>query len=94
MVAQIRRRLSGAPLKPWQYRDYGSLIALSRYTTVGNLMGALVGGNLFIEGRLARLMYKSLYKRHELALHGLAKVTLDTMARMITRRTEPQVKLH
>jgi NADH dehydrogenase len=57
-------------------------------------MGALVGGNLFIEGRLARLMYRSLYKRHELALHGLTKVTLDTMARIITRRTEPQVKLH
>ena len=94
MVEQVRRRLSGAPLKPWHYRDYGSLIALSRYTTVGNLMGALVGGNLFIEGRLARLMYKSLYKRHELALHGLAKVALDTMARVITRRTEPQVKLH
>jgi NADH:ubiquinone reductase (H+-translocating) len=94
MVTQIRRRLTGAPLKAWQYRDYGSLIALSKYTTVGNLMGSLVGGNLFIAGRLARLMYNSLYKRHELALHGLAKVTLDTMARLITRRTEPQVKLH
>jgi NADH:ubiquinone reductase (H+-translocating) len=34
------------------------------------------------------------YKLHELALHGTAKVVLDTMARLITRRTEPQVKLH
>ncbi|MBS0542800.1 MAG: NAD(P)/FAD-dependent oxidoreductase, partial [Proteobacteria bacterium] len=40
------------------------------------------------------LMYASLYKMHELALHGWAKVTLDTLARMITRRTEPHVKLH
>jgi NADH dehydrogenase len=39
-------------------------------------------------------MYKSLYKMHQLALHGLAKVVLDTLARMITRRTEPVVKLH
>jgi NADH dehydrogenase len=39
-------------------------------------------------------MYKSLYKRHELALHGPAKVALDTLVRVITRRTEPQVKLH
>jgi NADH dehydrogenase len=27
-------------------------------------------------------------------LHGWAKVSLDTLARMITRRTEPHVKLH
>jgi len=39
-------------------------------------------------------MYLSLYKMHELALHGPAKVALDTLARLITRRTEPQVKLH
>jgi NADH dehydrogenase len=57
-------------------------------------MGKLVGGNLFIEGVFAGLMYKSLYKMHQLALHGLAKVVLDTLARMITRRTEPVVKLH
>ena len=57
-------------------------------------MGALVGGSLLIEGLFARLMYRSLYKLHELALHGFVKVALDTLARMITRRTEPQVKLH
>jgi NADH dehydrogenase len=39
-------------------------------------------------------MYVSLYKMHELALHGLVKVALDTLARMIVRRTEPHVKLH
>jgi NADH dehydrogenase len=40
------------------------------------------------------MMYLSLYKMHEYALHGPAKVALDTLARMITRRTEPHVKLH
>lgn len=29
-----------------------------------------------------------------LALYGPTKVALDTLARMITRRTEPHVKLH
>jgi NADH dehydrogenase len=57
-------------------------------------MGALAGPSLFIEGYFARLMYESLYKMHEHALHGLAKVTLDTCARLITHRTEPKVKLH
>jgi NADH dehydrogenase len=57
-------------------------------------MGGLVGGNMWVEGTFARLMYVSLYKLHELALHGFVKVALDTLARLITRRTEPHVKLH
>ena len=48
------------------------------------MMGALVGGSLMIEGYFARLMYQSLYKVHELALHGAPKVALETLARMIT----------
>ena len=94
MVKQLERRLKGKALRPYQYRDFGSLVSLGEYTTVGNLMGALVGGSLLIEGYLARLMYTSLYKMHELALHGFTKVALDTLARMINRRTEPHVKLH
>jgi hypothetical protein len=38
--------------------------------------------------------YLSLYEMHELALRGFWKVTLDTAARVITRRTEPHVNLH
>jgi NADH:ubiquinone reductase (H+-translocating) len=94
MVGQIERLLQGRPLRPWRYRDFGSLVSLGQYSTVGNLMGSLIGGNIWIEGYFARLMYLSLYKMHELALHGVWKVALDTLARMITRRTEPHVKLH
>ena len=94
MVKQVRNRIAGRPLTPWKYRDFGSLVSLGEYSTVGNLMGALTGQNLWIEGWFARMMYLSLYKLHELALHGFWKVALDTAARMITRRTEPHVKLH
>jgi NADH dehydrogenase len=94
MVKQVIARLAGKPLKPWRYRDFGSLVSLGKYSTVGNLMGGLVGGNLWVEGYFARMMYISLYKLHELALHGFIKVALDTLARLITRRTEPHVKLH
>lgn len=71
--------------------------SLGKYSPVGNLMGSLVGGNLWLEGGFARMMYLSLHKLHKLhklALHGFWKVALDTLARMITRRTEPHVKLH
>jgi len=94
MAAQIERRLGGRALKPYRYRDFGSLVSLGEYSTVGNMMGGLIGGSLMIEGAFARVMYLSLYKMHEVALHGFFKVALDTLARLITRRTEPHVKLH
>ena len=94
MLRQIKRRFAGQPLEDFQYRDFGSLVSLGEYSTVGNLMGRLIGGSLTIEGYFARLMYLSLYKLHELALHGFLKVALDTVVRIINRRTEPVVKLH
>lgn len=94
MVKQVANRLRGRPMQPWRYRDFGSLVSLGEYSTVGNLMGALTGGNLWLEGWFARMMYLSLYKMHEFALHGFWKTALDTAARLITRRTEPHVKLH
>ena len=94
VAAQIRRRFAGKPLKPYRYRDFGSLVSLGEFSTVGNMMGGLIGGSLMVEGAFARLMYLSLYKMHELSLHGFPKVALDSLARLITRRTEPHVKLH
>jgi NADH dehydrogenase len=95
VARQIRRRLGGKRLEPYRYRDFGSLVSLSEYTAVGNMLGGgMIGGSLMIEGFFARMMYASLYKMHELALHGFPKVALDTIARLITRRTEPHVKLH
>ena len=68
-------------------------MSLGEYSTVGNLMGFIGGKSLFIEGFFARLMYRSLYKMHELALHGPEGRPRHAGARL-TRRTEPQVKLH
>lgn len=94
MVENMKRRISGATLKNYRYRDFGSLVSLGEYSTVGNLMGRLTGGSILIEGLFARFMYVSLYKLHLLALHGLGKTVLDTIARLIARRTQPQIKLH
>jgi NADH dehydrogenase len=94
VLRQIRRRLRGEPLQPFVYRDFGSLVSLGKYSTVGNLMGFLVGRSFFVEGLFARLMYRSLYKMHERALYGALKTFLGSLARGIGRRTEPMVKLH
>ncbi|MGZ5889470.1 MAG: NAD(P)/FAD-dependent oxidoreductase [Hyphomicrobium sp.] len=94
LYVELQRRLKGEPLRPFHYRDFGSLVSLGEYSTVGSLMGFIVGRSFFVEGLFARLMYRSLYKMHEVALHGPGKVILDTLSRVITRRTEPVVKLH
>jgi NADH dehydrogenase len=94
LLRQIRNRLEGRPVEPFVYRDFGSLVSLGEFSTVGNLMGFLTGRDMMVEGLFARLMYRSLYKMHEVALHGTWTVGLDTIARMLTRRTEPHVKLH
>lgn len=94
LFKQIKRRLSGQPLKPFVYRDFGSLVSLGDYSTVGNLMGFVQGRSMWVEGLFAKIMYRSLYKMHLKALHGVSKVGMDTLARSITRQTEPKVKLH
>ncbi len=94
LVKQLRNRLDGQPLEPFKYRDFGSLISLGHYSTVGSLMGFVTGRKMIIEGFLAKMMYRSLYKMHETAIHGYWKTTLETVSRLLTRRTGPQVKLH
>jgi len=94
LYKMLPRRLRGEALQPFVYRDFGSLVSLGKFSTVGSLMGAITRGTIMVEGYFAKIMYLSLYKMHELALHGFTKVFLDTLARIITRRTEPHIKLH
>jgi NADH dehydrogenase len=92
LARSLARRLEGRPLLPFVYKDYGSLISLSS-STIGNLMGNLFK-SITIEGFLARLAYLSLYKKHQISLHGLSEVTLMALANVLHRRTRPQLKLH
>jgi len=94
LARNLVRRLKGRTLRPYVYRDFGSLVSLGEYSTVGSLMGALMRGSVFVEGLFARLVYVGLYRQHLYVLHGFAKVVFDTLGRLFTRRTEPRVKLH
>lgn len=90
LVAQHK----GKSPKPFVYKDHGSLISLSRYSTVGSLMGNLSGGRLLIEGRIARLVYVSLYRMHQLALHGWLRTALITVVEKVHHVLKPRLKLH
>lgn len=92
--ANIMAQRKGQSLKPYVYKDHGSLVSLSRFSTVGSLMGNLMRGSMMIEGRMARLVYVSLYRMHQIALHGYIKTGLMMLVGGINRVIRPRLKLH
>ena len=50
LYAEIQRKLRGEPLRPFKYRDFGSLVSLGEYSTVGSLMGFIVGRSFWSKG--------------------------------------------
>ncbi|MFK8067091.1 MAG: NAD(P)/FAD-dependent oxidoreductase [Gammaproteobacteria bacterium] len=97
LVKTMRRRLNGGELPEYKYVDFGSLVNLSSYTTVGNLMGNLLGkwtGSVMLEGIMARIIYKSLYKMHQVSLHGYVGTLLNSIANRITRKPRRRLKFH
>ncbi len=98
MASQVAKNIlatiNNKPLKDYKYTDYGSLVSLSNYSTVGSLMGNLTKGSMKVEGRLARLVYVSLYRMHQVALHGYLRTSLITLVERINRVLRPRLKLH
>lgn len=90
----IRLRERGRKLQSFIYKDNGSLISLSRFTTVGNLMGNLVGGAMAVEGQIARFIYTSLYRMHLIGIHGWVKGLGLMVIGRVNRIVRPRLKLH
>jgi NADH dehydrogenase len=86
--------IADKPLQAFVYRDRGSLISLSRFSTVGSLMGNLVGGRMAVEGYLARLAYLSLYRMHLLGIHGWIKGMVLILIGHVNQVVRPKLKLH
>ncbi|KJY68231.1 NADH dehydrogenase [Vibrio coralliilyticus] len=92
--SNIVAKLNGRELKAYVYKDKGSLVSLSQFSTVGSLMGNLTKGSMMVEGRIARVVYISLYRLHQMALHGLFKTALIILMGRINRVLRPNLKLH
>jgi NADH dehydrogenase len=80
--------------QPFIYRDYGSLVSFSKYSAVGNMTGSLQGKSMFIDGRIARLFYVSLYRMHQVAIHGFLRTALIWLSDKITTTLGSRMKLH
>jgi len=90
----LQRLLMNRDPKPFEYKDHGSLVSLSNYSSVGMLMGNLKGGNFFVEGWLARLMYVGLYRMHQAALYGWPRTLMLLTAGRFSKLVRPRMKLH
>ncbi|QMV14052.1 NAD(P)/FAD-dependent oxidoreductase [Vibrio spartinae] len=90
----IVAKLNDRDMKPYVYKDHGSLVSLSRFSTVGSLMGNLTKGSMMVEGKIARVVYISLYRMHQMALHGMFKTALMLLVGRINRVLRPNLKLH
>lgn len=93
LYKSICRGLKGKPPVKYVYRDYGSLVSMGKYTTVGNLMGNLIG-SVTIGGFIARVVYLSLYKMHQVAIHGYFRTAMLTLSNIFRRSAHSIIKLH
>ncbi|MBC3454424.1 NAD(P)/FAD-dependent oxidoreductase [Pseudomonas mosselii] len=93
LAKSLKLRLENKALPTYEYKDYGSLVSLSRFSAVGNLMGNLMG-SVKLEGWLARMFYVSLYRMHQMALYGTFRTLMLMLGSKIGRGTEPRLKLH
>ncbi|WP_374530363.1 NAD(P)/FAD-dependent oxidoreductase [Acinetobacter sp.] len=79
----------GQALPQFVFKDKGSLVSLSDRNSVGHVMG-----NINIEGFIARMMYMSLYRFHQIALHGLFKTGILMLKDVLAKSSRPQLKMH
>lgn len=90
----IIAKLNHAPLKDFKFFDKGTLISLSHYTAVGSLLTAIFKNSIKMQGSFVQLMYKSLYRTHQIVIHGYVRTSLLILVSNINRILRPKVKLN
>ena len=93
LCKSIINRLKDRELVEFVYYDYGSLVSLGKYTTVGNLMGNLMG-TVSVGGFIAKVVYLSLYKMHQVAIHGYFRTAMLTLSNAFRRSVYRKIKMH
>jgi NADH dehydrogenase len=94
LAKTLIRLMQGKPTLEFSYKDHGTLVSLGDYSTIGSLMGAIASGSIFIEGTIAKWMYWSLHKHHQIAVNGWFHTWLSTWAETFNWARNPRIKLH
>jgi len=88
LARSLERRLRGRVPLTYRYRDFGSLVSLSNFSTIGQL------GSLGVSGWLAKTFYVSLFRMHLVALYGPLRAMQRILGGLAQRGTSPRLKLH
>lgn len=94
LAQSLVRQQQGKSLRHFRYHDHGSLISLSRNRALGTLVGKLSKEGMHVEGKVAQVAYRSLYRLHQTALHGRWHTLLIILIDRLRRATRPRLKLH
>lgn len=94
LIKNLEKINKGKKTPNFIYKDFGSLISLGSSETVGTLMGFLQGKSLFVEGKIAKLMYLHLYQHHQIKINGFIPAFFLLIGKLIQKRFKPTVKLH
>ncbi|MBP0594386.1 NAD(P)/FAD-dependent oxidoreductase [Paraburkholderia sp. LEh10] len=93
LARALKWRVRGEALPEFTYRDAGTLVGFGDVGTIGNLSG-LRERPVFVDGWLATVVYRLIYRRHLMSLTGFARMTLDTASHWLRRRVHPVIRLH
>ena len=88
LLKALPRHIAGKPVADFRFQDIGSLVSLNS-SAVGVLMGSIA-----VQGKLARLMYISLYRLHQVAIHGFFKTAVLFCKDILSSKSRPEIKLH
>jgi NADH dehydrogenase len=93
-LAELLARRDDGPRPEFRYHDYGSLVSLGPQTAVGVLTGAVTGKSIRVGGAAARVLYRLMYQKHLLQLHGGLRMATQTLVDWLRARILPPVRLH
>ncbi len=81
------------PTEEFVYRDRGSLVSLSRYTAFGKILGGRQR-SYDLNGWVAQIAYRSLYRSHQRTLLGLPATMTEMLIDRLQRNVSPALKMH
>ena len=90
IIERIRNKRS---TKTFHYHDNGSIISLGGQGTILHIIFKQCK-NIFMKGISARLIYRLLYKIHQVKLSGLFYVLIQSFSKLISKCIKAKIKLH
>lgn len=89
LASSLQKVVAGRASPEFVYRDKGTLNSLASFNAVG-----VIGREKLTPGRVARLLYRSLYRAHQGVLFGVNRTLLKISSEMLQRKTKPRLGLH